>query len=262
MNIGLVLSGGGVRGIAHIGVIKALEENNIYPTHIAGTSAGAIVGALYASGCSWAEMLDYFNNIQLFELNKYAINKPGFINTEKFYDSLAPFFPEDDFKSLKKSLYITATNLLNGELKIFSAGELIKPILASAAFPGLFTPVKIDNEYYIDGGTLNNFPVDLISKFCDQIIGVYVNPFNKLKNGDFKHSYDVVERALKIKNGIECLSKFDGCDLLISPKGLNNYSTFYVKNSEEIFNLGYNEAIEILESEKGMKFLQENYSIK
>tara|TARA_R110001583_G_scaffold194982_1_gene368073 strand:- start:704 stop:1486 length:783 start_codon:yes stop_codon:yes gene_type:complete len=257
MNIGLVLSGGGVRGIAHIGVIKALQENNINPTHIAGTSAGAIVGALYASGCSWEKMLDFFNSIQLFGFNKYAINKPGFIDTEKFYNSLAPFFPDDDFKSLKKILYITATNLLNGELKIFNKGELIRPILASAAFPGLFTPVKIENAYYIDGGTLNNFPVDLISRYCDQIIGVYVNPFNKLNTNDFKHSYDVVERALKIKNGNESYLKFEACDLLISPIDLNNYSTFYVKNSEEIFNLGYNNAIKILEGEKGIRFLKE-----
>ena len=202
MNTGLVLSGGGVRGVAHIGVIKALEEKSIYPSHIAGTSAGAIVGALYASGCGWEQMLEFFNRIQLFGFNKYAINKPGFIDTDKFYGILSPYFPEDNFNNLERTLYITATNLLNGELKIFSKGELIKPILASAAFPGLFTPVKIDNEYYIDGGTLNNFPVDLISMHCDQIIGVYVNPFDKLSNGDFKHSYEVMERALKIKSGI------------------------------------------------------------
>ncbi len=261
MNIGLVLSGGGARGIAHIGVIKALEEYKISASHIAGTSSGAIVGALYANGCSWSEMLDFFNSIQIFSFDKYAVNKPGFIDTEKFYEIFLRYLPIDNFKNLKKNLFITATNLLNGELKVFSEGELIKPILASAAFPGLFTPVKIDQNYYIDGGTLNNFPVDIIKTLCDKIIGVNVNPFDDVvENLILKHSYNILDRALKIKNANEFSSKFEACDLIISPKNLSNYSIFYLKNIDEIFQLGYKEAIEILESKKGVQFLkQENY---
>ena len=83
MNTGLVLSGGGVRGVAHIGAIKALEEHDIYPTHIAGTSAGAVVGALYAGGRNWEEMLDFFKTVELFTLKKYARNKPGFVDTAR-----------------------------------------------------------------------------------------------------------------------------------------------------------------------------------
>ena len=260
MGIGLALSGGGVKGIAHIGVIKFLEENNIRPTHIAGTSAGAIVGALYASGCNWKEILNFFEKVEIFGINKYAINKPGFIDTEKLYNSFESYLPLDDFKMLKINLFVTATNLLNGTLRIFSEGELIKPILASSAFPGVFTPVKIDNIYYIDGGTLNNFPVDLITMHCDQIIGVYLNPFKNVENEYFKHSYTILERALKIKSANDSSSKFDDCNLLISPKELGNYGTFYAKNTNEIFNLGYNAAKKAFESEKGIQFLMKNHN--
>ncbi|WP_273565712.1 patatin-like phospholipase family protein [Maribacter halichondriae] len=182
MNIGLVLSGGGARGIAHIGAIKALEEHGIYPSHIAGTSAGAVVGALYAGGCSWEEMLDFFKTTQIFSLNKYARNKPGLVDTDKFYDQFKSYLPKDSFETLQKPLYITATNLLDGTLKVFHRGELIRPVLASAAVPGIFAPVKIKNGYYVDGGALNNFPVDLIQMYCDRIVGVYVNPFEKIKS--------------------------------------------------------------------------------
>lgn len=162
MNTGLVLSGGGTRGIAHIGVLKALEEHNINITHIAGTSAGAIVGALFAAGHSWTTILKFFKEVPIFDFKRYAYNKPGFIDTNKFYKDLFSFFIEDDFKCLKKQLYIPAINLIAGTERIFNEKELIKPILASAAFPGLFTPVIIDNIPYVDGGVLNNFPVDLI----------------------------------------------------------------------------------------------------
>ncbi len=248
MNTGLVLSGGGVRGIAHIGAIKALEERGVMPNYIAGTSSGAIVGALYAGGFGWETIFDFFKSIDLFSINKFALNKPGFVDTEKFYDRFTPFFPDDDFKSLKKPLYITATDILKGTLEVFHQGELIRPILASAAFPGMFTPVKINGDYYVDGGTLNNFPVDLISGFCDRIVGVYVNPLDKVEIGDLRHSFNILERAYKIRSMRDSESKFGDCDLVISPQDLSNYNTFSLKDMDTIFKLGYDAAKEAMQS--------------
>ena len=117
INTGLVLSGGGIRGVAHIGVIKALEEHGIYATHISGTSAGAIVGALYAGGVKWEDILEFFKVIPIFHANRFARKKPGFLDTEKFYDEFKKFFPQDSFESLPKELFITATDIIKGELK-------------------------------------------------------------------------------------------------------------------------------------------------
>jgi NTE family protein len=246
MNIGLVLSGGGMRGIAHIGAIKALEEHGIFPNYIAGTSIGAIVGALYAYGYSWENMLKFFKNTQIIDITKYAINKPGFIDAEKFYSNFKTYLKEDDFYYLKKSLKITATNILTGKLEIFEKGELIRPIIASAAFPGLFAPVKINDSYYIDGGTLNNFPVELLKETCDAIIGVYVNGYDSITINDLKHSHNVIERAFKLKQVKEDHSKFNLCDLVIYPKTLSQFGTFDKNYLEDIFTLGYKTANDIL----------------
>ena len=246
MNLGLVLSGGGMRGAAHIGAIKALEEHNLYPTHIAGTSAVAIVGALYAYGYKWEDILKFFKSVQILDIKKYALNKPGFIDAEKFYPEFKNYIINDDFSFLKKDLSITATNILNGNLEIFDKGELIRPILASAAMPGIFAPVKINDSYYIDGGTLNNFPVELLKTTCDKIIGVYVNGFDTIKINNLKHSHNVIERAFKLKSVKDDQEKFNDCDLVISPKELNNYGTFDRKHLDDIFKIGYDATIKEL----------------
>ena len=252
MSIGLVLSGGGARGAAQIGAIKALEEFGISPTHVSGTSAGAIVGSLYAAGVNWSEMLHFFKTISIFQTNRYARNKPGFINSENFYDDLKTYFPEDNFDVLKKTLFITAVNIIDGTLKIFSKGQLIKPIIASASFPGVFTPTEINEKFYVDGGTLNNFPVEPLKNVCDKIIGIYVNPLKKVSIKDLKHSYSVVERAYKIKVASESMLKFPDCDLIIYPEELINYGTFDMNNIEAIFNLGYTTTKKVLEENKDL----------
>lgn len=246
MKIGLVLSGGGIRGIAHIGAIKALEEYGIFPTHVAGTSVGAIVGALYAYDYSWSDILIFFKNLQIFDITKYAIGKPGLIDAEKFYPDFNTYLKEDDFRALHKSLIITATNILDGNLKTFHEGELIKPILASAAFPGVFAPVKIKDSYYVDGGALNNFPVESLKSNCDIIIGSYVNGIDTVTIKDLKHLQHVVERAIKLKSIKEDYDKFRLCDMVIYPKELGKYGTFDKKHIDEIFGIGYDKTKEVL----------------
>lgn len=247
MNIGLVLSGGGMRGAAHIGAIKALEEFNIFATHISGSSAGAIVGALYAYGYSPEAILKFFKSIQLFNFKKYALGKPGFIDAEKFYPEFNSMVKTDDFNVLQKKLSVTATDILNGKLTIFNQGELIKPVLASAAFPGVFAPVNIKDSYYVDGGALNNFPVEALTSTCDVIIGVYANGYHDISIEDLKHSYQVVERAFKLKTVQEDYVKFNQCDLVICPTELDDYGTFERKNLNNIFTIGYKATKKVLE---------------
>src|SRR5690554_3507339 len=257
MKIGLVLSGGGARGAAHIGVLKALDEFGIVPSHISGTSAGAIIGAMYAANIHWDEILNFFKTTSIFQPKRYAFNKPGFLDSDKFYEDLKVHFPKDSFDSLQTPLFITATNVIEGTAKIFSKGQLIKPIIASASFPGVFTPTEINGAYYVDGGILNNFPVDPLKKRCDKIIGVCVNQMNTIKIKDLKYSYTVADRALKIRSASDSIIKFPLCDIVIAPKEVGNYGVFGMNNTEAIFKLGYAAAIEVLENNEETVRLQE-----
>lgn len=249
MATGLVLSGGGMRGAAHIGVIRFLQENDVTINEVSGVSAGAIVGSLYASGMKWDDMLKFFKSVNVTDFKKFAFGKPGFINTDKYYKTLQGLYTDDDFRALEIPLYINATNIITGENTTFSKGKLIKPILASAAFPGVYTPVEIDGKHYVDGGVLNNFPVEVLRKNNDKIIGVYVNPFDELNIKELKYSYSVLERAYRIKSSKEDFAKFKYCDIVICPDQLNNFGIFDSSKIDTIFEFGYSKAKELLTNE-------------
>ncbi|MBQ0734797.1 patatin-like phospholipase family protein [Aquimarina celericrescens] len=246
-NIGLVLSGGGFKGVAHIGAIQALEEAQIIPKYISGTSAGALVGALYAGGYTTEEIKSFFKKTSLLKFNRFTRKKAGFLDSEKFQDDLNVFFPENSFETLQKKLFVTATNLVEGTTKVFSKGPLIKPLLASAAFPGVFTPVMIDQELYADGGILDNFPIDPLEKKCDLIVGIDVTPIKKPKITDFKHSYNVMQRAYYLRAMPNAEVKFKRCDIIIQPKKLINHGLFSNNSLDEVYDIGYQEAKQQIE---------------
>lgn len=252
--IGLVLSGGGYKGVAHIGAIKAFEEYNIIPKSISGTSAGAIVGSLYAAGHSSGEIQTFFKNTSLFKLNRFTRSKAGFFDSEKYYEDLLDYLPDDSFESLKKKLFVTATDLVEGTTKVFSKGELIRPLIASAAFPGVFTPILINDHLYADGGILDNFPVKPIKKNADYIIGVDVSPLKKPKISDFKHSYNVMQRAYYLRAMPNSVTRFNECNMIIHPKQLVNFGLFNNNSMDKVFEIGYQEAkkqiISVLNNDK------------
>lgn len=238
---GLVLSGGGMRGAAHAGVIKALEEHGIVPDAIAGASAGAIAGSLYAGGYSWTEVLDLFENPAMFKWSFIGHRKPGFIDSDQFFEVFKRFFPDDRFESLKKPLYVTATDIEHGQSRIFSSGQLIKPILASAAYPVVFTPVRIEGVLYADGGIMNNFPVEPLLEQCERLIGVYVNPapLRKYDSKTLKSGIAIAERAYQLSIARDVAHKFDHCAITICPEPLADYGTFDMTRAAEIFDIGY-----------------------
>ena len=242
MKIGLVLSGGGAKGVAHIGLLKAITEQGIKIDQISGTSAGAIVGALYAAGHSWEVILEFFKQTTIFDISKFAYGKPGFIDTNKFEKDLRHYLPENSFEKLNIPLTITATEIKSGKLKAFQHGELIHRILASSAFPGVFTPIEMDKGFYFDGGVIDDFPVGYLMDSCDYIIGSYVNPLSEISMNSLEHSYQVLLRAFEINLHHQAKKKFHNCDMLICPQDLSHYTTFSMRSLNNIFELGYREA--------------------
>ena len=162
-SIGLVLSGGGSKGLAHAGVIKFLEEQNIKPSQIAGTSAGSIVGALYAWGKTPEEILEFFKSIYLFHWKHLTFKKAGLIDSESFRIYFHSIFGNAVLSDLKIPIQITATDMVRGKLKVFGPKiKIVDAILASSAFPGILSPYEIEGSIYSDGGILNHFPTDIL----------------------------------------------------------------------------------------------------
>lgn len=244
-SIGLVLSGGGSKGIAHAGVLQFLDEQKIAPTHLAGSSAGSIVGALYGYGLTPKEILQFFQSIYFFHWKHFTFSKAGFIDSYSFKKYFTDIFGEDTLADLKIPMEITATDMVNGQLKIFDkTTKIVDAILASSAFPGVMSPYIIDNYYYSDGGILNHFPTDLLYQKCTTLIGVYVSPIQKIESKDLKSIKAVTSRAFDLLSANQMSQKFSLCNWVIEPEALSNFSTFETSKTKmkAIFNIGYEAA--------------------
>ena len=238
----MVLSGGGSRGLAHIGVLKALGEEGIEPDCLSGTSAGAIVAALYAAGHSPAEMLEFFETKHPFRVSRLALRKPGIFDTQKVVGDFLEYFPDDSFDALGKKVFMTATEIVDGRLEIFTSGSLIQALLASSSAPLVFTPTEIDGHWYSDGGVIDNFPIDPLHGLCSTILGVYASPLRQRERADLKSSLAVGMRALEVGMYYRSRDRFHQCDLLICPEELSRYGNFETRHYAEILDIGYRAA--------------------
>lgn len=178
--IGLALSGGGVRGLAHIGVLKVLDKLGVKVAAIAGCSMGSVIGAAYAAGKTPEEMEEFILSVRPHKLIDFSISRLGIKKMDKFEKALQDFLGIKDFKNLQIPLYINATNITQGKEKIFSSGKIMQAIRASTAYPGVFAPVKINNDYYIDGGVTNHQPFPILPKGIKKIIVVNVTPMRTI----------------------------------------------------------------------------------
>ena len=237
---GLALSGGGTRGFAHLGVIKALNEEGIYPEIVTGVSAGAIAGVFYADGYSPDEIMKLFHEKKTFDFIKVKFQRLGFGNMEGLKQVLQENIRASKFENLKIPLIVAATDLNNAKIKYFSEGEIPEAVIASASIPVIFKPTIIDNIHYVDGGVLNNLAVEPLLDKCKKIIGVYINPIGKQKK--FKNVASIAERTFHIGVEPNLHYKKQMCDIFIEPKGLDKYPMISIKKADEVFDVGYKAA--------------------
>ncbi len=235
--IGIALSGGGAKGLAHLGALQAINEVGIYPEVISGTSSGAFAGVFYADGHSPKDILSYFQNKAFREFAEFTLPKSGIFKNSRFNNFLSDHLTARTFEELKIPLHIVATDIEFGESHIFSSGELIQAIIASCTVPIVFTPVKIGEHHYVDGGLLKNFPVSIIRKKCDKVIGINVSP---LTRSAYKESLKyVAERSFHYMSASNTLLDRNLCDYLIESPNLSKYSMFDLDHTQEIYELGY-----------------------
>lgn len=242
--MGLVLSGGGARGIAHLGVLAALEEANVRPAAISGTSAGAIIAALYAGGHSPLSIKRLAQETAFFGISHLRLGGPGVFNMDGFRRLLQEHLPYSSFEDLPISLLVTATNLSAGRAECFSAGPLIGPLLASACLPVVFEPVRIGRYEYVDGGVVDNFPVEPLRSICDVVIGSHVNRLPDILPADHPwHKTFILDRCFHLAIAKSVYEKAAGCDLFLDHPGMSGYGIFDTHRADELFDIGYRQAL-------------------
>jgi NTE family protein len=235
--IGLVLSGGGARGFAHLGVIQALNDAGIFPDVISGTSAGALAGVLYADGHTPKEIQKIMNSGSRLDFMRPALPREGLLQIGGIIKILKASLHAKSFDELKIPLFVTATDLNNGKAVYFSKGELLDPVIASASIPVLFQPVIINNICYVDGGVLDNLPIRPIENKCRFLIGSFVNPVGYIEK--ISGLINIAERTFMLSMSKEILEKAKKFDLFITPPELRNYKILDPEKANELFSIGY-----------------------
>jgi NTE family protein len=240
--IGIALSGGGTRGVVHIGVLQALEEHGIFPSVIAGTSAGSIVGVMYAHGYSPAEILSIASERSLIWMFSLRLPNKGFVRHTFLRKMLQRYIPELTFEELKKPLHVAIANLNTGKAEIKCTGPLHDVIIASSSIPVLYEPIRIGEYWYADGGLLMNLPVSPIREACNYLIGVNLIPRKLLSSEEVNTISGVAARTFNLAaiNTIEPELKY--CDAIIEPEAIYQYSRFNFTKIREMYEIGYAEA--------------------
>ncbi|MEK6780749.1 MAG: patatin-like phospholipase family protein [Bacteroidota bacterium] len=237
MKLGLVLSGGGARGVAHVGVLKALDEMGVKFSIASGTSAGSIVAALYAYGYQPDEIFSITKNLSIFKSVSPAWTWAGLLKMDGLKTLLHKYIPENNFSALKIPLTVAATEIRKGIVHYFTEGELVPAIVSSCSIPAIFHPVSYNGGLYVDGGLCDNLPVLPIRDKCDFVVGSHCNHIGS--EFDISSLKVAIERSLLIAISSNTLVSRQMCDVFIEPPGMNRYSSLAVGKAQEIFDYGY-----------------------
>ena len=243
-DVGLVLSGGGVRGAAHVGILRAFEERGIQATALSGASAGAIVAAMYAVGEPLDQIQALFAQTDIFSWNYLGLaRKPGLFDSDQLLKILENAFQDKTFEQTGRELHVVATDLLDGRAHFFTEGPLAPAVMASASFPGVFSPLQRDGRLYSDGGIINNLPIEPLVGRCRALVGAQVNPINATTADALSTTFAVSQRAFQIATSPMVEAKLEQCDFSIVPEELLDIGLFEQSRVGEAHDIGYRVAL-------------------
>lgn len=241
---GIALGGGGAKGFAHLGVLRALEDFGLSPDIIAGCSAGSIVGSFYAAGLTADEIISIFSEIKVSKIGKVAIPTTGLFSLSKLEAFLDSKLPYKRIEDLPLPNIITATSLDTYSATAFTEGPLAKCITASCSLPVVFQPTVIDGKTYVDGGVLHNLPAFALRDCCDFLLGVVVSPLNK---SPFKNSLaDIGYRSYRLMTTRNTFEDMRICDEVITVDNMKGRGTFGFGYMKENAKDGYFAAMKAL----------------
>lgn len=247
--VSLVLSGGGARGIAHIGVIEELEKEGFEIVSISGASMGALIGAIYANGKlkEYKDWLCTLKKMDVYRLMDFTISKQGFVKGDKIFKKMTNYLGDSTFEDLSIPLSISATNISLNEEVVFKSGRLDFALRASVAIPTVLTPVKHNGHILIDGGVINNLPINNVKRFKNDIVvavDVTANPKNakpKLKMNYF----DIIGKSIMVlieKVSEHTIELYQPEIVIKIPNDSANVLDFY--KAKKMINLGKEKAKE------------------
>ncbi len=242
--IGLVLSGGGARGFAHAGALKALEEMGIKPDIMAGVSAGSVVTVMYASGMKPDEILKAFTDAKFSDFAELGVPRDGFFSMDGFKKFLRKHIPYRDLSQLPLPAIVCATDLNNYSKAAFSQGDMAECVSASCSIPIIFKPVIINGITYVDGGVTANLPAWVLRDRCKYLIGVNCSPLPR--RGNPKSILDIAQRTYDLLVKTNSMEQMAMCDLAIPINDIANYKVFNLKEITRVFRSGYDSTITAL----------------
>jgi NTE family protein len=241
-SIGLALGGGAVLGAAHVGVLKAIQELDIKIDYITGTSIGAFAGAFYAFGKSYEEIEDIALKLKWIDISDLSISKFGLLSNGKLGRLIIKHLGNKNIEDAEIPLAIIATDATNGEKIIFDKGPLAEAVMASTSIPGIFKPVEIEQRIFVDGGIVENVPIDTVKKLgAEYVIAVDLNSkniYNKPEN-----ILDVLVNSFHFLIQERVKSQTEKANLLIEPD-LSQFNRTSTKHVDKLIKIGYEESIE------------------
>ena len=216
-SVGVALGGGFARGIAHIGVLKVLEEEGIPVKCIAGTSVGALIGAAYCSGLSIEELIEVAYKVRFTSFARWTLSRFGFATNDRMVAFLTRMLKVKTFEELRIPLGVTATEFSTGEGEVFQTGSLIGPVRASCAYPGMFLPVDVNGRWFVDG--MLSYPVPTIpvrEMGAQRVLAVHLKG-QWCSQSAPRHLFDVIGQSFAIAQDRMSDRWRQGADLVIEP---------------------------------------------
>jgi NTE family protein len=237
VGIGLALGGGFARGIAHVGVLKVLEEENIPIRCIAGTSVGALIGAAYCSGISAAELEQVAARVRFKHIASWTLSRYGFASNQRMIGFLNHLLKVKTFEELRIPLAVTATDFSTGEGVVFHSGPLVDPVRASCAYPGMFLPVKIRGRLLIDGMLSHTVPTRPLRQMgAVRVLAVHLKGKWASSDGP-RHLFDVIGQCFAIAQEMNSSQWKPAADLIIEPD-VNGYKYDAFEHSAALVKAG------------------------
>lgn len=216
--IGVALGGGFARGLAHIGVLKVLEEEGIPVDMVAGTSVGSVIGAAYCSGISGKELEEVAAVVRFSSIARYSLSRFGICSNDRLGVFLSKILKVNRFEDLKIPLAVAATDFSTGDGVIFREGPLRDAVRASCAYPGMFPPVAVDGRLLVDGMLAHVVPtVPLKEIGAERVIGIFLSS-KWTKNGGPRHVFDVIGQCFSIAQDKMCGLWEGAADLVVLPE--------------------------------------------